>query len=58
MASMERIQPNIVRGPVIPPPLPAAVAVGTPATAHDSPPTGARAPPARRHAPFAALESS
>jgi hypothetical protein len=47
MASMERIQPNIVRGPAIPPPLPAAVAVGTPATAHDSPPTGARAPPAR-----------
>jgi hypothetical protein len=50
-------QPHIVRGPTAPPPPPAA-AVGTFAAAHDSPPVGARAPPASRHAPSVTLMSS
>jgi hypothetical protein len=52
-------QPHIVRAPAVPPPSsPIAVAAGTSATAHDSPPTGAHAPLASRHAPSIAHESS
>jgi hypothetical protein len=56
-------QPHIVRAPTVPPPsAPAAAATGTSAAAHGSPPTTsltcARAPPARRHAPSAAPETS
>jgi hypothetical protein len=52
-------QPHIVRAPAIPPPSPPTTAVaGTSAAAQDSPPAGARAPPASRHAPLAAPKSS
>jgi hypothetical protein len=51
-------QPHIVRALVVPPPSPPAVAAGTSTTAQDSPPAGAHAPLASRHAPSAAPESS
>jgi hypothetical protein len=56
-------QPHIVRALVVPSPSPvAATAMGTSTAAHGSPPTaslvGACAPPASRHAPSAAPESS
>jgi hypothetical protein len=52
-------QPHIIRAPAVPPPPPAATAVGISATAYDSPPAGARSPlAASRHAPSAAPNSS
>jgi hypothetical protein len=52
-------QSHIGRAPAVPPPSPhAAAATGTSAAAQDSPPIGTRAPPASRHVPSAALESS
>jgi hypothetical protein len=44
-------QPHIVKAPIVPPPSSSTLA-------HDSPPTGARAPPTSGHAPSAAPESS
>jgi hypothetical protein len=51
-------QPHLVWAPTVPPPPPTAVVAGTSIAAHDSPPTGARSPPADRHAPSASPESS
>jgi hypothetical protein len=52
-------QSHIGRAPAVPPPSPpAAAATGTSAAAQDSPPAGTRAPPASRHVPSVAPESS
>jgi hypothetical protein len=51
-------RPHIIRGPAVCPPSPATAATGTSTAAHDSPPDDACAPPASRHAPLAAPESS
>jgi hypothetical protein len=52
-------RPHVIRGPVDPPPPPAATAVGTLAIAPASPPARAPSPPpASRHAPSVAPESS